>query len=111
MNNSVLSLSVLLFVALLAVVGLILLIGNRKLIRRLVDRQITEPATFVSDGHASVANRAGQEVTPEVLAAITAAIATVWQGDTGFVVRHVRRVNNAPAWNRAGREDQTYSRM
>lgn len=50
-------------------------------------------------------------VSPEVVAAITAAVATVWDKDTGFVVRHVRRVDNAPAWNRAGRDDQTYSRL
>ena len=30
---------------------------------------------------------------------------------TGFVVRSIRRINNAPAWNRAGREEQVYSRM
>lgn len=50
-------------------------------------------------------------VSPEILAAITAAIASVWQGKTGFTVRHVKRVSNASAWNRAGREDQVYSRM
>ena len=47
----------------------------------------------------------------QVVAAITAAIAAVWQAPTGFVVRHVKRVSNAPAWNRAGREEQTYSRF
>ena len=46
-----------------------------------------------------------------MIAAITAAIAAVWQAPTGFVVRHVKRVSNAPAWNRAGREEQTYSRF
>ena len=53
----------------------------------------------------------GADVPPEVMAAITAAIASVWDKETGFVVRHVRRVHNAPAWNSAGREDQTYSRL
>ena len=50
-------------------------------------------------------------ITPEVIAAITAAIAAVWQADTGFVVRRVRRIHTAPAWNRAGRDDQIYSRL
>ena len=51
-------------------------------------------------------------VPAEVLAAITAAIGAVWDNaQGGFVVRHVRRVSNAPAWNRAGREEQTYSRF
>ena len=50
-------------------------------------------------------------ISADVIAAITAAIAAVWQGPSGFVVRHVKRVSNAPAWNRAGREEQTYSRF
>lgn len=58
----------------------------------------------------------------EVVAAITAAIATVLEQEaeakgekkgaqTQFVVRSIRRISNAPAWNRAGREEQVYSRM
>ena len=50
-------------------------------------------------------------ISPEVVAAITAAVAAVWEGQNGFVVRHVKRINNAPAWNRAGREEQIYSRF
>jgi len=51
------------------------------------------------------------EITPELIAVITAAISAVWQENTGFVVRRVRRIHNAPAWNRAGRDDQIYSRL
>ena len=69
------------------------------------------------------------EVPGEVLAAITAALAmndqsapadvvaaiagalTVVMGETNFVVKHVKRIHNAPAWNRAGREEQIYSRF
>jgi Na+-transporting methylmalonyl-CoA/oxaloacetate decarboxylase gamma subunit len=50
-------------------------------------------------------------VTPEVIAAITAAVSALWQEETGFVVRRVRRIQTAPAWNRAGRDDQIYSRL
>jgi len=50
-------------------------------------------------------------IAPEVIAAITAAISAVWQEDSGFVVRRVRRIHTAPAWNRAGRDDQVYSRL
>ena len=71
----------------------------------------------------------GSEVPGEVLAAITAALAmnnesvpadvvaaiaaalNVVMGDTKFVVKHVKRIHNAPAWNRAGREEQIYSRF
>lgn len=46
-----------------------------------------------------------------LIAVITAAVAAMWQGETGFTVRRVRRVHNSPAWHQAGREDQTYSRL
>ncbi|HPF88878.1 MAG TPA: OadG family transporter subunit [Candidatus Limiplasma sp.] len=51
------------------------------------------------------------EIAPEIIAAITAAISAVWQENTGFIVRRVRRIHTAPAWNRAGRDDQIYSRL
>ena len=48
--------------------------------------------------------------SPDVVAAIAAALNMV-MGEGKFVVRHVKRINNAPAWNRAGREEQIYSRF
>ena len=53
----------------------------------------------------------GASVAPETIAAIIAAIAAIWEGEGGFVVRKVRRVSNAPVWNRAGRDEQIYSRL
>lgn len=55
----------------------------------------------------------------QVVAVITAAIAAIMEEEQknvpaakkGFVVRSIRRVSNAPAWNRAGREEQVYSRL
>ena len=51
-----------------------------------------------------------ESVSPDVVAAIAAALNVV-MGETKFVVRHVKRIHNAPAWNRAGREEQIYSRF
>ena len=48
--------------------------------------------------------------SPEVVAAISAALALI-MGEGKFVVRHIKRINNAPAWNRAGREELVYSRF
>ncbi len=50
----------------------------------------------------------------QVIAAITAAIAAVWQSEgngSGFVVRRVRRVQNASARARAAREEQIFSHL
>ena len=47
---------------------------------------------------------------PEVVAAIAAALNMV-MGEGNFIVRHVKRISNAPRWNRAGREEQIYSRF
>ena len=44
------------------------------------------------------------------VAAIAAAL-NVIMGEGKFVVKHIKRINNAPAWNRAGREEQVYSRF
>lgn len=95
-------------------VGLVILIGCIKLIKLAGGERAPKAAKTAATETAAepaVEIAAAEGVTPDVLAAITAAIAAVWEGDTGFVVRHVRRVHNAPAWNRAGREDQIYSRM
>ncbi|MBR4081319.1 MAG: OadG family protein [Clostridia bacterium] len=47
----------------------------------------------------------------ELIAVIAAAIAMMTAEESrGFVVRRVRRISNAPVWNKAGREEQVYSR-
>ena len=66
---------------------------------------------------APVAEEAVEETDDdELIAVIAAAVAAAMEqageeNTTGFVVRSIRRINNAPAWNRAGREEQVYSRM
>lgn len=120
MENLIFGLGVMVIGLLVVFLGLIILIVFIKVLSMITDRStgikklekapaaapvvpappVAAPAPAVSEG-----------VSAEVVAAITAAIAAVWQAPTGFVVRHVKRVNNAPAWNRAGREEQTYSRF
>lgn len=51
-----------------------------------------------------------ETVSPDVVAAISAALNVV-MGETAFVVRRIKRIQNASAWNRAGREEQVYSRF
>ena len=53
-----------------------------------------------------------EEDEVEIIAAITAAIAAVWQAEgkeSGFVVRRVRRTQSSTARARAAREEQIFS--
>ncbi len=101
-------------------VGLVILIGFIKLLNLFMSigkkKKAAVPAPKAEAAAPAAAQAAVQPaeqagVSGEVLAAITAAIAAVWQGETGFVVRRVRRVSNASAWNRAGHDEQVYSRL
>ena len=51
-----------------------------------------------------------QQSNDELIAVITAAVAAMMGEGNGFTVRRVRRVTNTPAWAKAGREEQIYSR-
>lgn len=100
-------------------VGLVILIGCVKLItlagkdHKGKEKPAPKSETRVNTpAPAPVAAPAVQAGIPaDVVAAITAAIAAVWEGERGFTVKHIKRVQNAPAWSRAGREEQTYSRL
>ncbi len=61
---------------------------------------------------AAVAAATEQAEQERLIAVLTAAVAAMWTDqESGFVVRRVRRVQTSPAWQRAGREEQIYSRM
>ena len=47
----------------------------------------------------------------ELIAVISAAVAMMMEDGSAFTVRRVRRVQTAPAWQKAGREEQVYSRF
>jgi len=120
MNELLFGLSVMLIGLLVVFTGLVLLIFCIKLITLISNKSEHKKKAALSPApEAEDAAEANAEsvpavepgIAPETVAAITAAIAAVWQGDAGFVVRRVRRVRNAAAWNVAGREDQVYSRM
>lgn len=64
----------------------------------------------VEEAPAAPAAAPVEGIPADVIAAITAALSVV-MGEGKFVVRHVKRISNAPAWNRAGREEQVYSRF
>ena len=114
--------------------GLIILIGTVKLLEKFVKGEIKE-MVLNKLGAKKDAEPVKTSSIPTLddaalFAVITAAVAAVMEEEAkvvaaaaptaeaaaevkpaSFVVRSIRRVNNAPAWNRAGREEQVYSRM
>ena len=99
-------------------VGLIILIGLIKLMEMIMTGgKGKKKAEAPAAAPAPVAEEAVEETDDdELIAVIAAAVAAAMEqageeNTTGFVVRSIRRINNAPAWNRAGREEQVYSRM
>ena len=107
-------------------VGLIILIGCINLMQRCmaefekkkIGTPKTQPEAAPAPAAAAPAVPTAQANDGELMAVITAAVAAMLSeekgapvDESGFVVRAVRRVSNAPAWNRAGREEQVYSRL
>ena len=95
---------------------LIVLIGlMEKLTGGVGKKKEKEPAKPAAPAPAPVAAPVAapapvQQSNDELIAVITAAVAAMMGEGNGFTVRRVRRVNNAPAWAKAGREEQIYSR-
>ncbi len=102
-------------------VGLVILIALIKLLEIVVGsatKKTEKPAAAAAPAPAPVTleEPEAREDEGELIAVIAAAVALAMEAAgeesaSGFVVRSIRRVNNAPAWNRAGREEQVYSRM
>ena len=102
-------------------VALIILIGLIKVMEIVVGsvtkkKAVPAPAPAAPAPAPAVEETAEEEDEGELIAVIAAAVAAAMEAEgaeepTGFVVRSIRRINNAPAWNHAGREEQVYSRM
>ena len=101
-------------------VALIILIGLIKVMELVINgaskkKAAPAPAPAAPAPAPVVEETAEEEDEGELIAVIAAAVAAAMEAageePAGFVVRSIRRVNNAPAWNRAGREEQVYSRM
>ena len=105
--------------------GLIILIGMVKLLEKFVNGEVKSMVqnkiggASAKDAPAIVIETAnvGDDA---VVAAISAAIMSILEEEVKqnpekakntFVVRSIRRMGGIPAWNRAGREEQVYSRL
>ncbi len=96
------------FVGLLILICCILLLS--RVSREKPRKAVTPPPQPVPAVKPPVMPEPVQEEPEEdnaLIAAITAAIAAVWDREnTSFQVTRIRRIQNAPAWQRSGREDQ-----
>ncbi|MDO4839012.1 MAG: OadG family transporter subunit [Clostridia bacterium] len=94
--------------------GLIVLIGLIKLITILTTEKkkakVAEAPAPVAVAPVTAAPAAAKD-DDALIAVITAAVSCMMEEGTAFTVRHVRRISNAPAWQKAGREEQIYSRF
>lgn len=96
--------------------GLIVLIGLIKIMTMLSqskkpkEKEAVAPAPVAAPAPAE-AEAAAPTQDDVLIAVISAAVAAAMGEETGFVVRRVRRISNAPAWQRAGRDEQVYSRF
>ena len=107
--------------------GLVILIGMVKVLEKFVNGEIKSMVQSKIGGSAAPAKDAPAIVIETsnvgddaVVAAISAAIMSIIEEEVKqnpekakntFVVRSIRLVGGIPAWNRAGREEQVYSRL
>ena len=119
MNQVVFGLSITVIGCLIVLAGLAMIIGGAILMKNArKEKAMAEAPQRRPADHlpavlsAAVAATLAQEEQERLIAVLTAAVAAVWEENQGgFVVRKVRRVQNSPAWQKAGREEQIYSRM
>ena len=97
--------------------GLVILIACISVMTRFTRRKKEAPAVKAAPAAEPLPVQAAQEAEEDdlsVIAAITAAIAVLWQdegNESGFVVRRVRRAQSSTARARAARDEQIYSRL
>ena len=99
--------------------GLVILIACISVMTSITGRKKAPKAAAAAPVKAAPAPAPAAAAEPEpeaddgaIIAAITAAIAAVWQAEgkeSGFVVRRVRRTQGASARARAAREEQIFS--
>ena len=100
--------------------GLVVLIGLIKLVamatgsasRPRKEKAAPVPAPAPAPAPAApVAQEQPVQADDTLIAVISAAVAALMEDGSAFTVRRIRRVSNATAWSRAGREEQVYSRF
>lgn len=111
LNNLGFGLTVTLIGMLTVFFGLVLLIGLIKLMENATANLGKGGKKAKKQAEAPVVEEVPVADDSELIAVISAAVAMMMEDGSAFTVRRVRRVQNAPAWQKAGREEQVYSRF
>lgn len=118
MGNVIFSLSTTLIGLLVVFAGLVILIVCLSCMNRLMNAKKEKAAKEAAPAAVAEAPVQEEEIAEvddgAIIAAITAAIACIWQENqeqSGFVVRRVRRVQTSTARARAARDEQIFSRL
>lgn len=118
MENVIFSLSTTLIGLLVVFAGLVILIVCLSCMNRLMNAKKEKAAKEAAPAAVAEAPVQEEEIAEvddgAIIAAITAAIACIWQENqeqSGFVVRRVRRVQSSTARARAARDEQIFSRL
>lgn len=102
-------------VILMALIKLVTLVtggsGKPKKEKKAAPAPAPAPAPMQDEQLMAVIAAAVAAQDEELIAVISAAVAAVMGEEGNFVVRRVRRISNASAWQKAGREEQVYSRF
>ncbi|MDD6683604.1 MAG: OadG family protein [Clostridiales bacterium] len=118
MDNVIFSLSTTLIGLLVVFAGLVILIVCLSCMNKLMNAKKEKAAKEAAPAAVAEAPVQEEEIAEvddgAIIAAITAAIACIWQENqeqSGFVVRRVRRVQSSTARARAARDEQIFSRL
>lgn len=120
METLIFGLTVTLIGMVIVFAGLMLLIGLIKLVaiatggigqKPKKDKKADEPAPVIQAPAVQPVAAPAPAADEQLIAVISAAVAAMLGEECGFVVRRVRRVTNASPWQKAGREEQIYSRF
>ena len=118
MGNVIFSLSTTLIGLLVVFAGLVILIVCLSCMNKLMNAKKEKAAKEAAPAAVAEAPVQEEEIAEvddgAIIAAITAAIACIWQENqeqSGFVVRRVRRVQPSTARARTARDEQIFSRL
>ena len=118
MDNLMMGLSTAVIGMVVVFLGLVILIVAIQILGKFDKKEPEKATTDIAPVMPDTVEEEIIEDDSEVIAAITAALAVLFETEKsddaqseGFVVRRVRKISQSPAWQKMARDEQIYSRM